>query len=415
MKRILLVAQYEFMTNIKKTSFLMAAIGGPLFTIGIMVFATLLSISSIEAGQIKGERVGYVDEAGIIANPPLGLPDAYIAYPDAKRGQTALDNKEIDLLAVIDSAYLKTGKISLLAYGSVSNALKKDLGGFISTNLAHSVSDTLPEARIKDPVNLEYFLQNNGRALNSETALLAVIMTPIVFVIVFMIALQLTGTYLMTSIVEEKTNRIMEILATSVTPTQLLAGKLLGVGGLGLVQITIWLVVAAIGLVVGRGTELVQAIQVPFDIVVIALAYFVLNYFLIGSILAGIGVIVGSEQESRQFAGIVTIVTVLPLILMFSFLMDPDGPLPVFLSLFPFTAPMAMLLRLMLSAVSPLELISSFGLMFVTTLVIVWMSARVFRWAMLLYGKKMSPRDIWRVIRGQTDHVSTASLQQEGR
>jgi len=141
----------------------------------------------------------------------------------------------------------------------------------------------------------------------------------------------------------------------------------------------------------------------------------VLNYFMFGSILAGVGVVVGSEQESRQVAGLVTVVTVIPLILMSAFLMDPDSPVPVFLSLFPFTAPMAMLLRLMLGAVSPLELALSFGLMFLTTLVVVWMSARVFRWAMLLYGKRLTPRELWRVIRGRADTIVVSPIQQEGR
>jgi ABC-2 type transport system permease protein len=415
MNRILLVAQYEFFSNIKKKSFLLAAIGGPLFTIGIMVVATLLSLSSIEAGQAKGERVGYVDEAQVLGESPIGLPDTYQAFANEERGRKALDDKEIDLLAVIAPNYIKTGKVSLYAYGSVSESLEDQLEGVLSTNLAHSLTDQVPEERVKNPVNTEYFLENNGRALNSDAAVAAVIITPVMFVIIFMIALQLTGTYLMTSIVEEKTNRIMEILATSVTPTQLLAGKLLGVGGLGLVQILIWLAVAAVGLIVGRNTEIVQAVQVPFDVVIFALAYFVLNYFMFGSILAGVGVVVGSEQESRQVAGIVTVVTVIPLILMSAFLMDPDAPVPVFLSLFPFTAPMAMLLRLMLGAVSPLELIISFGLMFLTTMVVVWMSARVFRWAMLLYGKRLTPRELWRVIRGHADTIVVSPVQQEGR
>jgi len=412
MNRMFLVAQYEFMSNIKKKSFLMAAIGGPLFTIGIMVIAIVFSVASIEAGQVQGENVGYVDEASVIANPPLDLPENYRAFLDEDSGRKALDAKEINVLAVIDAAYIQTGSVSLYAYGSVPSSLKNEFEGVLSSNIAHTLADDIPEERIKDPVNIAYFMENNGRALASEIALVAVIMTPIVFIIIFMIALQLTGTYLMTSIVEEKTNRVMEILSTSVTPMQLLAGKLLGAGGLGLVQLAIWLVVGVVGLRLGQGSDLVNAIQIPADFLLITLAYFVLNYFLFGSILAGIGVIVGSEQESRQLSGVVTIFSVIPLMLLITFLQDPDGPLPVFLSLFPFTAPMAMMLRLLLSAVSPIELALSFGFMIATTILVVWMSARVFRWGMLLYGKRVTPRVLWQVIRGRADTVSTPTLQQ---
>jgi ABC-2 type transport system permease protein len=315
---------------------------------------------------------------------------------------------------VIAPNYIKTGKISLSAYGSVPDKIEDELEGILSGALAHTLTDEVPEARIKNPVNTEFYLENNRRALDSEAAVAAVIITPVMFVIIFMIALQLTGTYLMTSIVEEKTNRIMEILSTSVTPTQLLAGKLIGAGGLGLVQIAIWLIVGVVGLMIGQGSDFVNAIQVPFDIVLIALAYFVLNYFLFGSILAGVGVVVGSEQESRQVAGFVTMITIIPLFLMTLFLMDPDGVVPVFLSIFPLTAPMAMLLRLMLSTVSPIELIASFALMIVTTVAIVWMSARVFRWGMLLYGKSLTPRELWRVIRGHADSIPASALKKEG-
>jgi ABC-2 type transport system permease protein len=411
MNRMLLVAQYEFLTNIKKKSFLMAAIGGPLFTIGIMVIAIVLTVSSVEAGQVKDGDVGYVDEAGIIANPPIDLPEGYRAFAHEEDARQALDNKDITVLAVIDASYVQTGKVSLTAYGDVPEDTEDELETFLSSNLAHSLSDDIPEERIKDPVNIAYFMENNSRALDSEIALVGVIMTPIVFIIIFMIALQLTGTYLMTSIVEEKTNRVMEILSTSVTPMQLLGGKLIGAGGLGLVQLAIWLVVGIIGLRLGQGSDLISAIRIPADFLLIALAYFVLNYFLVGSILAGIGVIVGSEQESRQLASVVTIFSVIPLILMITFLQDPDGPLPVILSIFPFTAPMAMMMRLLLSAVSPFEVALSFGLMIATTILVVWLSARVFRWGMLMYGKRITPRVLWQVIRGRADSISTPTLQ----
>lgn len=412
MNRMLLVAQYEFFTNIKKKSFLVAAIGGPLFTIGIMIIAIVLTVSSVEAGQVKEGDVGYVDAAGIMAEPPIDLPESYRAFPDEASGRKALDDKEISVLAVIDASYVKTGKVTLTAYGDIPESLEDELESVLSSNIAHALSDDIPEERIKDPVNIAFFMENNQRALDSEIALVGVIMAPIVFIIIFMIALQLTGTYLMTSIVEEKTNRVMEILSTSVTPMQLLAGKLLGAGGLGLVQLAIWLIVGIVGARLGQGSDLISAIRIPTDFLLIAFAYFILNYFLFGGILAGIGVIVGSEQESRQLSGVVTTFSVIPLILMITFLQDPDGPLPVILSIFPFTAPMAMMLRLLLSAVSPVELALSFGLMFLTTILVVWLSARVFRWGMLMYGKRITPRMLWQVIRGRADTISTPMLQQ---
>src|SRR5690606_27407420 len=135
---------------------------------------------------------------------------------------------------------------------------------------------------------------------------------PVIFAMVLLMALQLSSTFLMSGVVEEKSNHIMEILITSITPYQLLAGKLLGLGALGLLQILIWIVVGLVGVSLGGNIAFFSGITLPIDFIVTVIVYFLLTYFLYSSLLAGIGAVMGSEQESRTIAGAVSLLIAIP-------------------------------------------------------------------------------------------------------
>jgi ABC-2 type transport system permease protein len=128
--------------------------------------------------------------------------------------------------------------------------------------------------------------------------------------------------------------------------------------------------------------------------------YFVLTYFLFAGIMAGIGASAGSEQESRQYAGIFALLIVLPFFFMVTLITDPESPVIKVLTLIPFTAPLTVILRISLGGMPALELVASLVIMFITTVFVVWGMSRVFRWSLLLYGKRPTPRQLWRVIRG---------------
>jgi len=121
-----------------------------------------------------------------------------------------------------------------------------------------------------------------------------------------------------------------------------------------------------------------------------------------------IGVLSGSEQESRQYAGVISLFLFTPYILWITFLMDPNGAIPVVLSLFPFTAPMAMILRYGITTVPVSEIALSLGLMLTSVAFFAWASARLFRWGLLRYGKKFDVRDMLHVLRGRSDLASSA-------
>ncbi|MBZ0292232.1 MAG: ABC transporter permease, partial [Anaerolineae bacterium] len=266
---------------------------------------------------------------------------------------------------------------------------------------------------VQDPVELTVHIRDSGREL-TENAIVGLFMVPIIFTIVFFMAMQTTSTYLMSSVAEEKTNRIMEILVTSVTPFQLLLGKIIGLGTLGLTQLAIWLVGGVVLLSVGQQSPFLAGVTLPLDLVLLALVYFVITYFLYAGIMAGIGASAGSEQESRQIAGLVTVIGVIPFFFFALFLTDPQNLLITIMTLVPFTAPLTVLLRSSLGSVPTIELIASLIILLVSAVFAVWASARVFRWSSLLYGQRATPRQIWRVIRGQNEaNVGTVAAHHE--
>src|SRR5262249_32410961 len=139
----------------------------------------------------------------------------------------------------------------------------------------------------------------------------------------------------------EKTNRIMEILITSVTPMQMLLGKIIGLGALGLTQLTVWVVAGGLLIRFGQAAPALNGITFPTDLLLVFGVYFILSYFLLASLLAGLGAIAGSEQESRQYSGVISVLFVIPVALIVVFINDPNGTVPTILSFIPFTAPMS--------------------------------------------------------------------------
>jgi ABC-2 type transport system permease protein len=191
---------------------------------------------------------------------------------------------------------------------------------------------------------------------------------------------------------------------------QLLLGKIIGLGALGLTQFLVWGGAGLLLIRLGQTVPFLAGIEFPIDLMLVFLVYFLLSYFLLSSLMAGLGAIAGSEEESRQYSSILSLIWVMPFFLITSLITDPDSPLAVALTLIPFTAPMTVLMRMGFGSVPAWQLVASLVILLLSTLLVVWASGRVFRWALLLYGKRPTPRELWRVIR-QSPHTATVEAQ----
>lgn len=405
-----LVAKHEYLTNIKRKGFLFGAFGVPLIVVAIMVIVAAIAVDA-ETNTERVGAVGYVDQSGVLENP-VDQPDTYRLYADADAARAALDAGEIGAYFVVLPDYMNTGAVQLISRTGTPEALLDEFDDFLVANVGRSISPELLE-RLKAPVQMSVLALDSGRVIE-ESAVFALVFAPIIFVFVFIMASQTTSGYLMSGVVEEKSNRIMEILITSITPFQLLFGKIVGLGALGLTQLVIWIAGAYLALTLGQNLEFLAGVTIPLDLLVIGVTYFLLGYFFLASLMAGIGAVVGSEQESRQFASIFSLVLVIPFFAITTFITDPNGIVPIILTLFPLTSPVAVMLRMGFASVPAWQLLLSIALLLLTTIFTIWASAKIFRWALLMYGKRPGVREILRALRRPPTMATTATGERAG-
>lgn len=227
--------------------------------------------------------------------------------------------------------------------------------------------------------------------------------------IILYIAITLYGVNVMNSVLEEKTTRIVEVLISSLRPGQLMAGKIIGVGAVSLLQFIIWgvsarLLISQRASVAARlgGTEDFSLFEVP-DVSlatgIVFLVYFLGGFFLYSSMFAAVGAMSSNEQEARQAQVPVTLLLLVSFMGMFSMLNDPNSPLAVALSLVPFTSPIAMPVRWAAGNLPVSEVVLSVGILAVTIVLVTWVAARIYRVGILMTGKRPSVREVMRWVR----------------
>ena len=194
--------------------------------------------------------------------------------------------------------------------------------------------------------------------------------------------------YLLQGIAEEKQNRVIEVIWSSVNPTQLLAGKILGLGPAGLLQVAFYA-----GLLVFPSVTVLALFHLSFSAMFLSLVYFVLGYFLFAGLMAGTGILGNSPQESGQLSAFWTILSMIPMFLMAPISEDPNSWLARGLSYFPLTAPVTMLLRITSAQIPWTDVGISIAVLILSIYLAVTAAAKMFRAAALMYGKRPSLRD----------------------
>lgn len=222
------------------------------------------------------------------------------------------------------------------------------------------------------------------------------------FLMVLYMTLVLYGVAVMRSIIEEKASRVFEVLLSSVKPMELLAGKILGVAAVGISQYLVW---TAMALLVGGGIGLgavrtqIGEVSVPGSLLVFFVVFFVLGYMLYSTMFAALGAMVNSEQEAQQLQILIMQFLIVPLLVMQLVMRSPNGTAAVVLSLIPFFTPMLMFLRINLVTPPAWQVALSIVLLLVTNLGVLWVSARIYRVGILMYGKRPTLPELWRWVR----------------
>jgi ABC-2 type transport system permease protein len=410
MSKIIFILRHEIYSLLSRPSFWFGVLGVPL--IGFIIFGTITFINSrqdaSEASPADGivqlftpeedlRPQGYVDLSGLIVEYPQGVKlTALINYTNESEARQALDEDFISAYYVIPANYLEIGSITvytrefnMMQSGGGTGALRRVIEYNLlgrDEQLASAVNNPLPWDRI-DTVNLSAAAESPGPAAQERDESVSFFL-PYSVMMLFYITIMGAAGMLLNSVTKEKENRVMEILMISVTPHQLLLGKIAGLGIVGLLQVSVWGLSAFTLLrLSGQTFNLQAANQLDPSILAWGVVFFVFGYLVYASLMAGIGALVPNLREASQATTLVIMPLLIPLFLISALIQSPNGTVTTILSIFPLTAPTTMMLRLAATDVPLWQILLSLLLLAITTLLIIRAVAGMFRAQTLLSGQ----------------------------
>lgn len=435
MRKLWAVIRREFSTRVQTKAFIIGTVLGPLLMGFMMVLPVLLASRETEAkrivvidaagGQFGAELARALTEARR-GNAPDGRLRYAVTRVAAQGRLTAVRDSLVPLTGLARDTVHQIDGLLLATEESLESGEVEYLGDNVGSFGDMAILERIVEAVMRterlerrgvDPVlvreasgrvRLETSKITEGRETGESgeaSFALAYVMS---FLLYF--SLLIYGIQVMTSVIEEKTNRIMEVLASSLTPFQLMAGKVIGVGAVGLFQLGIWvgtamLLSANAALIAGFFNMPAEAAaQMPIPaisggLLVVFLAFFLIGFFLFAAAYAAVGAMCNTMQEAQQASTVLTLIVAVGFISVFSLLNEPNGTLARTLSMIPFFAPIVMPVRFSLTSISALEVLTSLGITVAGMLLIAWLAGRIYRVGILMYGKKPSLKEVIHWVR----------------
>jgi len=430
-----IVVRREFVGTVKRPSWLIGTFGMPVF---VGLYAGLLFLIGSTAAKMDKPtgKAGIVDHAGVVrfekgptaaADIPADAKqamDSAVAMAGASSGPAAdvmktlttgteflpfateddalaaLENKEIGAVYIVPDDYVAEGKItaynaskSILSEGKLAQAPLRRL--LVKSLAAEAVAPDVV-ARILDPIKVKTLIKGKDGTWVERgiVELVKRVAVPLAFTVLLMVSILTSAGTLIQGVSEEKENRVIEVILSSIDARSLLLGKLLGLGATGLLQLAIWLTMALLPAVM-----LVAGLALSPVIVIVCLAYFVLAFLLFGTLITGTGVIGTNAKDMQQYGMFWAIGAAIPMPFLEVILREPNGTLARVLSYFPLTSAVTMMLRVGSGEVPWWEIPLTLGILAVTVWIVLRLAARVFRTGLLMYGKRPTLPEVFRWMR----------------
>ena len=408
MSRLWLVARYEYGRLVFTKRFILTLLSLPLI-IALLVGVVALTVSV----ETDSDAVGYVDHAGVLADPlyppqrgsspdgpSMSEPVPLIAFESEDAARMALDAGEIQAYYMISADYEDTRFVELFYQESPAGSATRQFWDFMQINQLADLPIEVAERAVAGS-NLTVFwpetMPGGAREFSSDTFLNTFI--PMLVGIAFLVLFFITSGYLMNAVVDEKENRTMEVLVTSVSPNQLIGGKVLGITAVGLTQLVAWIVFTVGAVLFGGhvlGLDLFLNLRLDPGLLGIMLIIALPAFVLFAGLMAALGAMVSEAHEAQQFTAIITLPSVVPFWLAALIIQHPESPLSIGLSMFPLTGLSAYSLRLAFTPVPAWQIVVSAVILVLSAVGSVWLAARAFRIGMLHYGQRLSLRDVFR-------------------
>lgn len=422
MRKIMAVIKREYLQIVRTKGFIIGTLLGPILMSLFMVVPVLMSVVSVA----RQETIGVIDISGEVF-PELEqkldvklkdgsrryLFEEYEARADASFLRQELNekvlNKELSAYIFIPDNISDDG---------AAEYISEHVSDFDKTrNISSAINSIIIGKRLKeeglDPLKIGSLMRRvkittkkvTKKGVEEDTG--GTFIISYFLVLILYMTLIFYGQMILRGVIEEKNSRVVEIVLSSLRPFQLMTGKIIGIGAVGLTQYTIW---ALFGLLISIfGKSMIAGIlpagtsfnmpTIPAYIFVYFVLFFILGYFLFSTLFASIGSMVNSEKEAQQLMMPVIMLLVIPLLLIMFIMRSPDSTVSVILSMIPFFTPTLMLLRVCILLPPFIQIIGSLLLMILTTMMLIWLSAKIYRVGILMYGKKPSFFEIIRWIR----------------
>ena len=408
MRKIISVARWEFLEKVKTKTFIISLIITPLLIISFSVLPSLLFRQETPHVEV----IGIIDQSGIYFNK-LNEELKKYTLPDGQNNYVLINltqpNQKIEELKKIgDSRVLN----NLLEGYLIIQTVNSD--SVFAEYRSNSFGNFEIVGRLQEAVNsvrIEHILQSEGvknstigqvkdRAVVqqkkiekegkvSDLDFLTTFFLSLVFILLLMMMVIYSGQLLVRNMIEEKSSRLIEMLVSSSTPDELLAGKVLGLSLLGLTQIAIWVIIG-LGL---AGTALV-----PFNAfknVLPMLIYFILGFVFYTTLFIGIGSAVNTEQQAQQITTYLSLILMLPVVIAMPVIQNPDFIVTKIFSYIPLTTPTVMVLRLNVQNVSNFEILTTILILLLSIIISIRIGAKIFRIGILSYGNRLSLKELF--------------------
>jgi len=442
MNKIPLIIEREFLSRVKKRTFIVVTLLGPLLIAVIFVAPVLIATM----GNEDVKEIAVVDQTGNLNNAFEDRENMKFHYLNESMDRTTLNH------LINDSSYAAVLYHSgdQFSYDNLVLSSKKQPSITVVETINSSLEKKIENQRLKEQGLRQSFLDSLEANVSVKTTLLteegdekvssSAVYTALGFIAAILIYFVIFayGSMVMRGVIEEKTNRVVEIMISSVKPFQLMMGKTIGVALVFLLQLALWIVLSVILIFVaqtlllpqdmmgnaeaisgnmmmsGQMEQMAQAGQQSSSqmqeiyltimninwvrFIFTFIFFFLGGYLLYTSLFAAIGAAVDNETDTQQFMFPVTIPLILSIIVASSIIQNPDTPLAFWFSIIPLTSPIIMVIRVLFGV--PLwELLLSMGLLVLTFLFTIWVAAKIYRVGILMYGKKPSYKDLWKWIR----------------
>jgi ABC-2 type transport system permease protein len=396
------VAGFEYRRNVFKKSFLWVILSVPFFvtiSIGMGLF--------MESRQDRPQAVGYIDEAGLLAASqfPAGSNAArlagqgqseFIAYANEEAARAALEKREIQAYFLLPATYPQTRHVDVVYLQRPSEGVWQQFFDFLQL---HLLADQPPEVAYRLAVGSQVTVRSlDGRREVSRAGPTFGLLMPLFITLAFLLLLVISSGYMMEAVTEEKENRTIEILLTSISPSQLMAGKILGIVATSLTLLLTWTAVLAVGIFIANQAGVGWFSNLSMDgwTVLATVAIAIPAYALAASLMIALGAMVNTTREAQSVSSIFIILHLVPFYISMLFVISPHHPIGVVLSLLPFTALVTTGMRNLFTIVPAWQVIASVAVQVLCAFGAVWLAGRALRIGMLQSGQRLNWRGLLR-------------------